>query len=57
MILPEQHVLIVGQGQPTVTTQDGVVALLAPNGQPDTRLNGNGIALIDSAGQEMPCSD
>jgi hypothetical protein len=40
-ILPDQHVLIVGQGQPTATTQDGVMALLAPNGQPDTRLNGN----------------
>lgn len=49
-ILPDQHVLIVGQGQPTATTQDGVVALLTPNGQPDTRLNGNGMALIDFGG-------
>ncbi|GKS63841.1 hypothetical protein YTPLAS72_11450 [Nitrospira sp.] len=49
-ILPDQHVLIVGQAQPTATTQDGVVALLTPNGQPDTRLNGNGMALIDFGG-------
>lgn len=49
-ILPDQHVLIVGQGQPMATTQDGVVALLTPNGQPDTRLNGNGMALIDFGG-------
>ncbi len=49
-VLPDQHILIVGQGQPTATTQDGVVALLTPNGQPDTRLNGNGIALIDLGG-------
>ena len=49
-ILPDQHVLIVGQGQPTATTQDGVVALLTPNGHPDTRLNGNGMALIDFGG-------
>ena len=47
MILPDQYVLIVGQGQSTATTQDGVLALLTPDGQPDTRLNGNGIARID----------
>ena len=49
-VLPDQRILIVGQGQPTAATQEGVVALLTPNGQPETRLNGNGVALIDFGG-------
>lgn len=49
-ILPDQGVLIVGQGKPTATTQDGALVLLTPNGQRDTRLNGNGVALIDLGG-------
>jgi uncharacterized delta-60 repeat protein len=49
-VLPDQHVLIVGQGKPTATTQDGAVVLLAPNGQRETKLNGNGVALIDFGG-------
>jgi uncharacterized delta-60 repeat protein len=49
-ILPDQSVLIVGQGKPTATTQDGALVLLTPNGQRDTRLNGNGVALIDFGG-------
>lgn len=49
-VLPDQHIIIVGQGQPTATTQDGVIALLTANGLPDTRLNGNGMALIDFGG-------
>jgi hypothetical protein len=49
-ILPDQRVLIVGQGKPTATTQDGALVLLTPNGQPDTTINGNGVALIDFDG-------
>lgn len=49
-ILPDQSVLIVGQGKPTATTQDGALVLLTPNGQRDTRLNGNGVVLIDLGG-------
>ncbi len=49
-VLPDQRVLIVGQGKPTATTQDGALVLLTPNGQRDTRLNGNGVALIDFGG-------
>ena len=49
-ILPDQRVLIVGQGKPTPTTQDGAVVLLTPDGQRDTTLNGNGVALIDFGG-------
>ena len=41
---------IVGQGKPTATTQDGALVLLTPNGQRDTRLNGNGVVLIDLGG-------
>ena len=41
-ILPNQGVLIVGQGKPTATTQDGTLVLLTPNG--------NGVALIDLGG-------
>ena len=46
-ILPDQRVLIVGQGKPTATAQDGAVVLLTPDGQRDTTLNGNGVVLID----------
>jgi uncharacterized delta-60 repeat protein len=49
-ILPDQGVLIVGQGKPTATTQDGSLVLLTPNGQRDTRLNGNDVVLIDLGG-------
>lgn len=49
-VLPDQRVLIVGQGKPTATTQDGALVLLTPNGQRDRRLNGNGVALIDFGG-------
>ena len=49
-ILPDQSVLIVEQGKPTATTQDGALVLLTPNGQRDTRLNGNGVVLIDLGG-------
>jgi uncharacterized delta-60 repeat protein len=49
-ILPDQRVVIVGQGKRTATTQEGAVVLLTPNGHPDTRLNGNGIALLDFGG-------
>ena len=49
-ILPDQRVLIVGQGKPDATTQDGTLVLLTPSDQRDTTLNGNGIALIDLPG-------
>lgn len=49
-ILPDQRVLIVGQGKTTATSQDGAVVLLTANGQRDTRLNGNGVALLDFGG-------
>lgn len=49
-VLPDQRVLIVGQGKPTATTQEGAVVLLTPNGQRETKLNGNGVALIDFGG-------
>lgn len=37
-ILPDQRILIVGQGKQTITTQECVVVLLTPNGQPVVRL-------------------
>lgn len=46
-VLPDQHVLIIGQGKPTTTSQDDAVVLLTPNDQHETKLNGNGVALID----------
>ena len=49
-VLPDQRVLIVGQGKPTATSQDGAAVLLTANGQRETRLNGNGVALIDFGG-------
>ena len=49
-VLPDQRVLIVGQGKQTATTQEGAVVLLTPNGQRETRLNGTGVALIDFGG-------
>ena len=49
-VLPDQRVLIIGQGKPTTTSQDGAVVLLTPNGQPETKLNDNGVALIDFGG-------
>ena len=49
-VLPDQRVLIVGQGKQTATTQEGAVVLLTPNGQRETRLNGNGVALLDFGG-------
>lgn len=49
-ILPDQGVLISGQGKTDGTTQDGDLVLLTPNGHRDTRLNGNGGALIDLGG-------
>jgi hypothetical protein len=49
-IIPDQGVLIAGQGKPTATTQDRALVLLTPTGQRDTRLKGNGRALIDLGG-------
>lgn len=49
-VLPDQRILIVGQGKPTVDDQGGAVVLLTSNGQRETRLNGNGVALIDLGG-------
>lgn len=49
-VLPDQRVLIVGQGKQTATSQDGVVVLLTPIGQRETNLNGNGVVLIDLGG-------
>ena len=49
-VLPDQRVLIVGQGKPTATLQDAAVVLLTPDGQRDTNLNGNGVALLDFGG-------
>ncbi len=49
-ILPNQGVLVVGQGKPAATTQDAALVLLTPNGQRDTKLNGNGVALIALGG-------
>lgn len=49
-VLPDQRVLIVGQGKQTATTQEGAVVLLTPDGQRETTFNGNGLALIDLGG-------
>lgn len=49
-VLPDGRVLIVGQGKPTASTQDGALVVLSPDGRRDTRLNGNGIALLDLGG-------
>ncbi len=49
-VLQDQRVLIVGQGKQTATTQEGAVVLLTPNGQRETKLNGNGVALLDFGG-------
>ncbi len=49
-VLPDQRILIVGQGKQTATAQKGALVLLTRNGQRETRLNGNGLALIDFGG-------
>lgn len=49
-ILPNQHVLIVGQGKPTATTQDGAAVLLTADGQRETKLNNNGVILLEFGG-------
>jgi uncharacterized delta-60 repeat protein len=49
-ILPDQRVLIVGQGKPTSSSQDGAVVLLTANGQREAKLNGNGVVLLDFGG-------
>ncbi|ULA63792.1 MAG: hypothetical protein LZF86_110491 [Nitrospira sp.] len=49
-VLPSGHVLIVGQGFRAASEQDGVFALLTQNGQPETRLNGTGIAFAHFGG-------
>ena len=49
-VLPDQRVLILGQGKPTATSQDAAVVLLTPDGQRDTKLNGNGVVLLDFGG-------
>ena len=49
-VLQDQRILIVGQGKRTATTQEGALVLLTRNGQRETRLNGNGLALIDFGG-------
>ena len=49
-VLPDHRILIVGQGKQTANTQDGVVVLLTSSGQRETKLNGNGVALIDFGG-------
>jgi uncharacterized delta-60 repeat protein len=49
-VLQDQRILIVGQGKQTATTQEGALVLLTRNGQRETRLNGNGVALIDFGG-------
>ncbi len=36
-----------GQGKQTATRQEHAVVLLTPNGKRETRLNDNGVALID----------
>ncbi len=49
-ILPDQRILIVGQGKPLATRQDGALVLLTANGQRDARFNGNGVALFHLGG-------
>ncbi len=49
-VLPDGRVVIVGQGKPTATTQNGALVLLTANGQRDTTLNRNGVALFDFGG-------
>ncbi len=56
-ILPDRRILIVGEGKPTTTSQDGAVVLLTHNGQREIKLNGNGITLFDFGDLSAPCSD
>jgi uncharacterized delta-60 repeat protein len=50
VVLPDRRVLLVGGGRPTETNVDGMVAVLTPDGQKDTRFSPMGYKLYDFGG-------
>lgn len=50
LVLPDNRVMLSGGGRPTATDVDGFVALLTPDGQPDTSFAPAGWRTIDLGG-------
>ena len=48
--LPDDRVMLVGGGRPTMDTVDGMVAVLGPTGQPDETFGTKGFRLFDFGG-------
>lgn len=50
LVLPDGRPLIIGGGRPSETNQDGVMALLTPNGQPDLSFSATGRRTFELGG-------
>lgn len=50
VVLPDNRVLMVGGGRPTMTNVDAMIAVLTPNGQPDTSYGPRGYRTFDLGG-------
>ncbi len=49
-VLPDNRVMLIGGGRPTEMNVDGMIAMLTPNGQPDTSFGPRGIRTYDFGG-------
>lgn len=50
VVLPNDHIVLVGGGRPTAADVDGVVVALTPDGKPDTSFNAKGWQTYDLGG-------
>jgi uncharacterized delta-60 repeat protein len=50
VVLPDNRVMLIGGGRPTANDVDGVVAVLSPDGQPDTTFGAGGFRAYDLGG-------
>lgn len=50
VVLPDGRVVLAGGGRPTASNVDGFIALLLPDGRPDTRFSATGWKTIDLGG-------
>lgn len=49
-VLPDNRILLVGGGRTSMTDSDGMIALLTPNGQKDTKFSSTGFKRFDFGG-------
>lgn len=49
-VLPDSRIVLNGGARPTANNVDGAIAILTPNGQPDTTFTPTGTKLIDMGG-------